>query len=318
MALAGYLSEYSLAEIFNFVHEGSRTGLLSISPNPRTLISTSNSYNYLWFESGRIVAATTGLDGKGLLMNIGQRKLMSPAQIELAGILIDELPQPLGIYLKSRGTMDIDVVGTALYNIPQPLGLYLKSYGLLDAEQLKLLFNSQTIAVVSSLFQLKDNQFKFDPDREPINAEMTGISLPAQEMGLLGLRFLKDWSGLKHKLADADCSIRQSSSQAPMIRLDRNESNVLRLADGKTSLDQIALKLDLSLEVVRQISFRLSTFDIVKEIPIEAISEVMPSYEAVPISAPGFKNASVSNSFLGNLKKFLRKGNEKSPKSLTR
>ena len=129
---------------------------------------------------------------------------------------------------------------------------------------------------------------------------------------------MKDWSGLSHKLADADCSIRQSSSQSQTVRLDRNELNLLRLADGKTSLGQIALKLDLSIEVVRQTSFRLSTFGIVKEIRIESTPAAISSYESVPISAPAFKNASVSNSFLGNLKKFLRKGNEKSPKSLTR
>ena len=317
MTLAGYLSEYSLAEIFNFVHEGNRTGLLSISPNPRSLISTSNSYNYLWFESGRIVAVTTGLDGKGLITNIGQRKLMSPAQIELAGILSDELPQPLGVYLKSRGALDIDVIGTALYDIPQPLGLYLKSHGLLDAEQLKLLFNAQTIAIVSKLFQLKDNQFKFEPDRRPINAEMTGISLPAQEIGMLGLRFLKDWCGLNHKLADPDCSVRQTGSQ-PNIRLDRNEINLLKLAGDKVSLTQISVKLGLSIDIVRQISFRLSTFGIIKEIRVESIQESIPADQAVPISAPGFKNSPISNSFLGNLKKFLKKGTEKSPKSLTR
>ena len=33
MSLAGYLSEYSLAEIFHFVQEGNKTGLLSIEPD---------------------------------------------------------------------------------------------------------------------------------------------------------------------------------------------------------------------------------------------------------------------------------------------
>ncbi|WP_269744584.1 DUF4388 domain-containing protein [Chamaesiphon minutus] len=36
MSLAGYLSECSLPEIFNFVREGSKTGLLSIESDRRS------------------------------------------------------------------------------------------------------------------------------------------------------------------------------------------------------------------------------------------------------------------------------------------
>ena len=61
MTLAGYLSEYSLAEIFNFVHKGNCTGLLSISPDPNSVLAPSNPH-YLWFESGRIVAINIASD----------------------------------------------------------------------------------------------------------------------------------------------------------------------------------------------------------------------------------------------------------------
>jgi Domain of unknown function (DUF4388) len=309
MTFAGYLSEYSLAEIFNFVHEGNRTGLLSISLDPRVITCPTDPY-YLWFENGRIVAVTAGLDGKGLLRTIGQRKFMSPAQIELVGTQIHELPVPLGAYLQARSFLDVAIAGTQLEKIPQPLGLYLKSRGLLDAEQLKLLFNAQTLTIVCKLFELNHRQFSFDADKLPLNTEMTGLSLPAQEAGLIGLRYLKDWSGLSGKLPDPSYAIAQCSNQPPNVRLDRHELALWKLADGKTSLTQLAVKMSVPIETVRQISFRLSTAKFIQEVSTQPIRpvEIAPT---VPIEIEP-KAAPVSISLLGNLRKFLKIGREKS------
>jgi Domain of unknown function (DUF4388) len=289
MTLAGYLSEYSLAEIFNFVHEGSRTGLLSIAPD-RDAALLPNNPHYLWFESGRIVAVTSGLDGKGLLKTIEIRKLMPLAQIELVRNQLHQLPQPLGIYLKSRGH--------------------------LDADQLKLLFNAQSLVVGCKLFELQDRQFRFDPDRKPIDSELTGISLPAPEMGILGLRVLKDWSGLNSKLPDPNFAIQRWSAQQPAFRLDRQELQLWKLADSETPLTKLAPIMGLPIDVVRQISFRLSSFKLIQEIPCEPLQPTSSDL-SVPVLEPGYKNAPVSTSFLGNLKNFLKKGSKKSSKSLT-
>jgi Domain of unknown function (DUF4388) len=308
MTFAGYLSEYSLAEIFNFVHEGNRTGLLSITLDPRAIACPSDPY-YLWFENGRIVAVTAGLDGKGLLRTIGQRKFLSPAQIELVGTQLAQLPPPLGAYLQARTFVDLEIEGTPLNDISQPLGLYLKSRGLLDAEQLKLLFNAQTLTIVCKLFELSHRQFSFDPAKVPLNTEMTGLSLPAQEAGLLGLRYLKNWSGLSAKLPDPNYAIAQCSTQPPEVRLDRHELALWKLADGKTALTQLAAKMSLPIETVRQISFRLSTAKFIQEVtPQPAPSATEPEIPVLGIEA---KSSPVSTSLLGNLRKFLKIGREK-------
>ena len=188
----------------------------------------------------------------------------------------------------------------------------------MDAEQLKLLFNAQTIAVVCKLFTFNHHQFKFDPDQLPINAELTGISLPAQEMGMLGLRVLKDWSGLSAKLSDPNYAIQRWAAQQPSFRLDRHELHLWNLADGETPLTQLAVRMGVSIEAVRQISFRLSSFRLVQEIPTELLQAPISAELAVPVLAPGYKNPAVSTSFLGNLKSFLKKGSAKSSKSLTK
>ena len=317
MTLAGYLSEYSLAEILNFVHQGNRTGLLSITPELTMEVDHSIPQYFLWFESGRIMAITSRLDGKELLATIGRRKLMSPAQIALVKNLQNELPQPLIHYLQSHGSFDVELIGTSLDRISQPLGLYLKSYGLLESEQLNLLFNSQTLTILCKLFELYQGKFEFKPDIVPIKAEMTGISLDSKEAGLIGLRFLKDWSGLNAKLIDPNSAVEQYFSQNTDVRLDKHELKLFNLADGKTSLVQLAEKMNISIKIAQQVSFRLSTFGIIKEVQFDS-TPVIDESIAVAVSAAGFKNAPISNSFLGNLKSFLKKGSKKSPKVLTK
>ncbi len=289
MTLAGYLSEYSLAEIFNFVHEGSRTGMLALLPNLEKTISAQTSY--VWFESGRVISVTAELEGKDLLKQIGLRKLIPQPQIELIQNQLHQLPQPLGIYLKSRG--------------------------LLDADQLKLLYNSQTIATVCQLFENQDREFRFEPGKLPPNSELTGISLPAQEVGMLGLRVLKDWSGFETKLPDPEYAIQKWSSQQPSFRLDRHETQLWQLADSSKTLNQLAVKMNQPIEVVRRCAFRLISFKLIQEIPTKPIPELSKDI-AEPILEPEYKNPPVSTSFLGNLKNFLNKGSGKAAKSLVK
>lgn len=288
MTLAGNLSAYSLAEIFNFVHEGSRTGMLEIAPDSKSAVSHAD---YLWFEGGRIIAATTGLGGTDLFTKIERRKLVPPAQLDL---------------LKHQ-----------LHQLPQALGLYLKSRGLLDADQLKLLYNSQTIATVCTLFEFQDREFSFAPDKLPANAELTGISLPAREVGILGLRVLKNWSGLAAKLPAPEYTVQRWSAQQPDFRLDRHELQLWKLADGESTLAQLAQQMGQPIDIVCQSAFRLISFRLLQEIPTEP-TPIISEELAVSVLDPEYKNPQISTSFLGSLKKFLKKGGDRSSKTLVK
>lgn len=298
MTLTGYLSEYSLPEVFNFVHQGNRTGLLSISPDISPVELPIYSH-YLWFETGRIVAVSTVLDGQGLLKSISQRKLIAAEKIEQLQTQVDKLHEPLGLYLKSSS--------------------------LLTAEQLKLLFNSQVTATICKLFEMSNGRFHFDPCMLPYAAEMTGISLPAQEVGLLALRVLRDWNKLKDKLPDPNYALQRLSLELPSFRLDSHELMLWKLADGETPIGKFIAPMNLSLESIQKVGFRLITFGLVQEIPVEVLQPkidremVMP--ELIPIHqvksdsdlvesnltpARQAKNT-VSTSFLGNLMGFLKR-----------
>jgi Domain of unknown function (DUF4388) len=284
MSLAGYLSEYSLAEIFHFVQEGNKTGLLSIEPDRGLSRSLSDAY-YVGFQGGRIMSVTSGsgLEQKSLLKMMEQRRWLSADQVATIESQISHLPQPLGTYLKSRNAI--------------------------NAEQLTLLFNSQVIATACKLFEIHHGRFKFDPQARLNYAEMTGMSLTAQEVALLGLRILKDWSGLVAKLPDPALGLQRFSTE-PKLRLDSQELLVWKLAIGEISIAKIAEKLGLEVARVQQIGFRLNTIGLVQEVSVELPQPpVNRSIEAPkPVCVGGGNaNVAVSASFLSNLMGFLKK-----------
>ncbi len=280
MTLTGYLSEYSLAEVFNFVHQGNQTGLLSISTDITPVEPPINPH-YLWFQTGRIIAVSTRTDGQGLLNAISQRKLIPDEQIEQLRTQIQKLQQPLGLHLKSRG--------------------------LLTAEQLKLLFNIQSIAVVCKLFELSNGRFHFDPAILPENAEMTGISMPAQEIALLGLRGLKDWTNLGNKLPDSQYAIQRLSLEEPGFIFNQNELKLWKLADGGTPLKDLTKSMSMSIDALQKTAYRLIIFGLIQEIPVE-ISQPIDLNMALPELVPIREvKHTVSTSFLGNLMGFLKR-----------
>ncbi len=284
MSLTGYLSEYSLAEIFDFVQEGNKTGVLSIEPDRGLMKSLSDSY-YLSFQGGRIVsvANSDGSRNRGLLKMLEQRRWIPAEQAAGIETQVDLLSQPLGTYLKSRNAV--------------------------NAEQLTLLFNSQVIAATCKLFEIHHGQFKFDPQAALAFGEMTGLSMAAQEVALLGLRMLKNWQGLAAKLPLPESALQRLSSK-PTLRLDTPEFQVWNLALGEMSIVQIAGKLGMEPEKVCQIGFRLSSIGLVQEVAVEPQQPQIDRSKSAPkpiAVGGGNAPAPVSNSFLTNLMGFLKK-----------
>lgn len=285
MSLAGYLSEYSLAEIFHFVQEGNKTGVLSIEPERGLMKSISDTY-YISFQAGRIMSVTNenGAKHHSLLKIMEQRRWLSAEQ-----------------------TMGLE---TQVGLLRQPLGIYLKAQNLVNTEQLTLLFNSQVTATTCKLFEIHHGRFNFDPQASLIYGEMTGLSLTAQEVGLLGLRMLKDWGGLSAKLAAPEFALQRLSSKLPNLRLDSQEFKVWNLALGELSISKIATQLGLEIEKVQQIGFRLSSIGLVQEVSVEppqpSIDKLMAAPTPVCVGG-GNANVPVSASFLTNLMGFLKK-----------
>lgn len=275
MAITGVLSEFSLPEIFQFLEQGHKTGLLTIQP----LAVQKGAVHYIWFQIGRVVAAADRLDHQGLYRMMNQR-----------GWVSDRLISKFSLMCSTQ----------------MPIGLCLKSQGILQAEQLKLLFYGQVVRQVCALFKLQDAQFHFNPQASLPISEMTGLSLPATEVTIMGLRALRDWTALSDKLPDPNSTLVSLTTGKPGLRLDTQEWQIWEFVNGTMSLKAIAEQIGLPTEKVQQIAFRLIVVNLAEEVPmIEMI--VSPATEPLPEATSGApERSTVSQSFLQNLMGFLR------------
>jgi Domain of unknown function (DUF4388) len=292
MALTGYLADYSLAEILQFIQQGSKTGLLSITIEPNPAENIAGMCEYTWFQNGRVVAHAKDLSSFGLISMLEKRNWVG---VETSA------------NLRTQSRI-----------LTVPLGLHLKSINLVDVEQLRILFHAQVLQAVCALFKLPNAKFNFD-DRASlanIKPEMTGMSVTAVEVSLLGMRSLKNWNYLERKLPAPEFGLQRRQEALPEYRLDTQETQLFMASDGKHSISELATEIGIPVRKAQEIAFRLTAVNLLKEIALDSPS-LEQSLKKVPalansISASSAITASitqpkVSNSFLNNLVGFLKK-----------
>lgn len=279
MLITGQLSEFSLPELFQFLEQGQKTGLLTLNS-----LQKETKQHYIWFRQGRIVAASDRHDETGLLALIQKRGW------------INSFPSISSEQLKTT-----------------PLGLYFKANNFLQADQLKLLFYTQVMQQVCALFKLPDAEFTFDSNAVIPSLELTGLSSLGAEVTLAGLRALQDWSALQNKLPEIHSALTSRSEGKPTLHLNQAEWNVWEYTDGHVSLKAIAEQLQISIEKIQQIAFRLIVVDLVEELPMMVMSSnsnsSFNSLDLDPIEetqTTNRTNSGLSTAFLENLMSFLQ------------
>lgn len=236
MGIIGTLNDVSLPEIFQLLEKGKRTGLLTIRACP----PATGTY-YIWVKQGHMVAAANRRDGQGLISLIAKCKLVS------------------------------DRVLTKLVKwccpVNQPLGVCLKQQGVLTRLNLEQLFQIQLLQQLSVLFQLQDGCFRFDSMAVIPTQEMTGLSIPATEATLMGLRVLPNWDILAAKLPDPNHGLLSTIAGYPSYQLDTLEWQIWQYSKGAVSLHAIAQHLKFPVEQVQHIAFRLISMGLAEAIP---------------------------------------------------
>jgi len=285
MAITSCLSEFSLPELFQFLDQGSKTGLLTLRFQPDSQ-NPEKKIRHALMHQGRIVAVTNRLDHQCLLAMICQRGWISPEVLR-------------------------EQVNRCPANIP--IGLYLKTQGFLQPEQLRLLFHAQVLQQVCALFRLRDARFKFDSKATLPTTEMTGLSLSATEATLMGLRVLRDWRSLVDKLPEPTSALSRVVLGKRHLRLDSLEGQVWQMANGSLPLNAIASQLKQSVETIQQTAFRLISVGLVAEVPIITPVRSRTSEEDVLESASfdtemtkENNGQALSQSFVQSLLGFLR------------
>jgi hypothetical protein len=185
MSLSSSFTHFSLAELFQLIDQGRKSGCLTVCTLPDLHTPKSKSqYFYIWIRHGRVVAASNRLNGQALIDKITRRGWVQPQVIK---------------QLCTETTVT-------------PVGLHLKNQGILNAEQLNLLFANQ-LQQIRELFEIQKGVFKLDSKAILPWSEMTGLSLRAMEVALMALRVLKNWDVLADVLPNraSPASIRVAS-----------------------------------------------------------------------------------------------------------
>lgn len=288
MTLASSLTDFSLAELFRMIDQGRKSGRLTLLIADNTPGGNPPTCHYIWFRQGRVVAAANRLDGQGLIAQITTRGWLSQRVIERLGNLAGS---------------------------EAPLGMTLKTQGALQAEQLNLLFSAQ-MQQVWDLFGMQTGRFDLDGKATLPSTEMTGLSLPAMEVALAGLRALKDWTPLADALPNPDSAIQSITVGNPQVRLNSLEVQMQEFTNGSVSLSAIAQQLNQPIAKVQQAAFRLILAGLVEELPLgtsatttqdssamlDPMEESLEEFEKTETA----EQAKGSNSFLQNFVGFLR------------
>jgi hypothetical protein len=157
MSIRGYLSDCHLPEIFQFIEQGNRSGLLTFLACPETPVDPLPAH-YIWVEQGQVVAAANRLDGRGLVTLIVRGKWVSDRVVaKLAPLCPPD----------------------------RPLGLYLQARGAIQEEDRKRLFQVQILQQVCALCQLENARFKFEANIPAPMGELTGFSISTDSLKTL-------------------------------------------------------------------------------------------------------------------------------------
>jgi hypothetical protein len=277
MSTTGYLVDFSLPELFQFLDQGEKTGKLSLTFLPENEPPQQKSH-YIWFRHGRIVASSSNTEGTGLISLMDQKGFLTPSILNYHN----------NIYAQDA-----------------PLGLSLKSHGFLDAEQLKMLFYSQVMRKVCDLFQIHNAWFEFEENAPLSFAEMTGLSSPGTDLTLAGLRALRDWTALTPKLPQDTSALAKTNDSQPTISINNSEQSIWQLSDGITTVKEMSKKLEMSLEKVKEIGFRLIAIGLVEEIPMVTMNNNLGVEPDISLDDSTNSNNGLSPDFLSSLMGFL-------------
>jgi Domain of unknown function (DUF4388) len=288
MLVNGYLSQYSLAEIFTLIQDAQKNGVLSVEPRSGStdpsMVAEDSMLEipcyYVSFQGGRVMSIFYGLEyeNQDLLATIAERQWIPS----------DRLKE-----LKKK-----------LHGLTIPWGLQLKVWEIISVDRVKLLFDIQVLSQLAKIFEISEGEFRFDPHAELNYPEMTGLSLSARNAVLLGLRGLKDWSRLTNKLPAPESKLQKFSSELQGSILENDEQLVWQLALGEMSVLEIAAQLNLEIDKVRQIGFRLCSIGLIHEV---AVAAPPPIAINKPVCVGGGNpNIQVSTAFLSKLIGFLK------------
>lgn len=208
MAIKGSLKEASLADVFQLLALGGKTGCLSVTDR--------SNFGQIYFDRGRVTYAriVNRRDRLGDLL-VRHRVL---TQTQLQRVVDDQTHHP-----------------------QQRLGDLLVAEGMITREQLEQYIAMQIEEAVYFLFTWNRGSFFFESDREPEDADIL-VSLNPEGLLLEGARRVDEWSLVEKKVPSLDLVFQLDPDRilSSGVELTDEQQQILSLVDGQHSLQQIA------------------------------------------------------------------------------
>ena len=143
MSIKGNFTEFSLAEIIEYLQSSKKTGLLTL---------TDKTTHFFWINKGYLVAASHRTDELGLYSLILELNLVRKRSLQR---VID-----------------------SVYDNSLALGIFLHKNSFLSVKQVRMLFQFQIIRELHIIEDEATICFSFDKDAIIPNMELTGLKLP--------------------------------------------------------------------------------------------------------------------------------------------
>jgi hypothetical protein len=174
VALEGSLKDFSLADMFRLLANGSKTGTLHLSHG--------SSDGLVCFRDGRIFFASSNSSRESL-----GRRLVK------AGVVSEkQLKQALGLQKIQRAE-----------KAGRRLGEILVEEGYLDAKLLESVIQDQITDTLFDLFLWEDGNLRFDTD-DACESEDIGVSVSVENVILEASRRLEQWTRIKERIPSMD------------------------------------------------------------------------------------------------------------------
>ncbi|MCB1043354.1 MAG: DUF4388 domain-containing protein [Acidobacteria bacterium] len=212
MGLAGNLSTMSLAEIFQWLAIGSKTGTL--------LVEGTGITKRVFFESGAIASANSS-DPKELM-----------GQFLISSNKLTDRQLRVALEMQSRDqTM---------------LGDILLKQNILTKDELLDILRTASEEVIYDLFVWTEGDFEFHDGKMP-DREIVNFNLDVTHIILEGVRRADEWGRIREVFPDGATIVRPCVDNiVDKLPLSRNDERLLRLVDGERMIESIAMDVRLT------------------------------------------------------------------------
>ncbi len=207
MAIKGSLKEASLADVFQLLALGGKTGCLSVTDR--------SNFGQIYFDAGRITYARI----------VNRRDRLGDMLLHSGLISHQQLQQVL-----DRQAQEPE----------KRLGELLVEAGAIERGVLRRHMAVQIEEAIYHLFTWSRGSFFFEADKRPDEGE-TLLSLNAQNLLLEGARRVDEWSLVEKKIPSFEMvfALDPERAESAEVELTEDQRQVVALLDGRRSLQQI-------------------------------------------------------------------------------